>query len=326
MSRPLRSRLSARVAVLALAIGLTPPLPAGAEDAWPSRPIMIINPYAPGSSMDVLARAIGVELTRQWNQPVAVTSRAGASGVIGMTALMGAAPDGYTLAFTPLVPVVVQPHLNKDSKVNPDTVQPVCGVTENILGIAVAGRSPYRTLEDLVEAGRKRPLNYGSPGPNSAPFLGADELARHVKATFTHVPYKGDAASIVDLQGGTLDFVAIVAASAAPFQASGAVRLLAVMSNRRHPGYPDAPTLVEAGYPITQLSYAGVFAPKGLAPALLDRLDEACAKATASASFRQTAANANQVIVHQPRAAFEKQVASEYRRQGAALKAIGAVQ
>ena len=98
---------------------------AGAQDKYPARPITIINPYAAGSSMEIMARAVGDQFTRAWGQGVVVTSRDGASGVVGMTVLMQAAPDGYTLAFTPMVPVVVQPHLNRDSRVNPDTVQPV---------------------------------------------------------------------------------------------------------------------------------------------------------------------------------------------------------
>ncbi len=296
-----------------------------AQEKYPARPITIINPYAPGSSMDIMARAIGRQFQEAWGQPVVVNSIAGASGVVGMTALMRATPDGHTLAFTPLVPVVVQPHLNKDSKVNPDTVEAVCGITENILGILVAANSPLRTVADLVAATRTKPLSFGSPGPNSAPFLGVDELARKQKVSFVHVPYKGDAASLVDLQAGQLDFAAIVAASAGPIVASGKGRLLAVMSNRRHPGYPDVPTLVEAGFDVTQLSYAGLFAPKGLPERVRQQLDEACTRLVAAPSFREVAVQAQQVIAHQPQSAFDRKVREEFQRQGAALKAAGAL-
>jgi len=296
-----------------------------AQEKYPARPITIINPYAPGSSMDIMARAIGRQFQEAWGQPVVVNSIAGASGVVGMTALMRATPDGHTLAFTPLVPVVVQPHLNKDSKVNPDTVEAVCGITENILGIVVAANSPLRTVADLVAATRTKPLSFGSPGPNSAPFLGVDELARKQKVSFVHVPYKGDAASLVDLQAGQLDFAAIVAASAGPIVASGKGRLLAVMSNRRHPGYPDVPTLVEAGFDVTQLSYAGLFAPKGLPERVRQQLDEACTRLVAAPSFREVAVQAQQVIAHQPQSAFDRKVREEFQRQGAALKAAGAL-
>ena len=298
---------------------------AGAQDKYPARPITIINPYAAGSSMEIMARAVGDQFTRAWGQGVVVTSRDGASGVVGMTVLMQAAPDGYTLAFTPMVPVVVQPHLNRDSRVNPDTVQPVCGVTENILGIAVRAESPLKNMADLLAATRVKPLAFGSPGPNSGPFLGIDEIGRKQKTEFVHVPYKGDAASLTDTLGGRLDFSAIVAASAAAFVNAGRVRMLAVMSTKRHPGYPDTPTLIEAGLDVSQLSYAGLFAPKGLPEPVLRALDEACAVAVSSDAFKQAALKTNQVVEHQPRAAWERKVREEYQRQGAALKAAGAL-
>ena len=298
---------------------------ASAQEKYPSRPITIINPYAAGSSMEIMARAVGDQFTRAWGQGVVVTSRDGASGVVGMTVMMQAAPDGYTLAFTPMVPVVVQPHLNRDSRVNPDTVQPVCGVTENILGIAVRTESPLKNMADLLAATRVKPLAFGSPGPNSGPFLGIDEIGRKQKAEFVHVPYKGDAASLTDTIGGRLDFSAIVAASAAAFVNAGRMRMLAVMSTKRHPGYPDTPTLIEAGFDVSQLSYAGLFAPKGLPEPVLRALDEACAVAVNSDAFKQAALKTNQVIEHQPRAAWERKVRDEYQRQGAALKAAGAL-
>jgi len=298
---------------------------AGAQDKYPTRPITIVNPYAAGSSMDIMARAVADQFTRTWGQGVVVTSRDGASGVVGMTAMMLAAPDGYTLAFSPMVPVVVQPHLNRDSRVNPDTVQPVCGVTENILGIAVRTESPLKNMADLLAATRVKPLAFGSPGPNSGPFLAIDEIARKQKTEFVHVPYKGDAPSLTDTLSGRLDFSAIVAASAASFVKADRMRMLAVMSTKRHPGYPDTPTLIEAGLDTTQLSYAGLFAPKGLPEPVLRALDEACAVAVSSDAFKQAASNTNQVIEYQPRAAWERKVHEEFKRQGAALKAAGAL-
>ena len=189
---------------------------ARADETFPSRPLTIINPWAAGSSTDVMARALAEEMHKQLGQSVVVMPREGGSGVIGMNALAQSASDGLTMAFTPMTPITIQPNYVKGLKLNPDAVQPLCGVTENILGVSVRADSPYRTVRELVAAAKEKPLSYGSPGPNSAPFLAMDQLERDQKLKLTHVPYKGDAGSLQELLAGRLDFVSSIAASAAP--------------------------------------------------------------------------------------------------------------
>ena len=118
--------------------------------AYPDRPVTIINPYATGSSTDAAARALAEAFTRDFGQNFVVTSQSGASGVVGMRALMAAAADGHTLAYSPLVPLAFQPHLVRNTGLGPNAVAPVCNVTENILGVMVKADSPWRTLPDMV--------------------------------------------------------------------------------------------------------------------------------------------------------------------------------
>ena len=146
-------------------------------------------------------------------------------------------------SFTPMTPITVQPHYVKGLKLGPDSVQPLCGVTENILGVSVRADSPFKTIGELVAAAKKGSLSYGSPGPNSAPFLAMDQLERDQGLKLVHVPYKGDAGSIQELLAGRLDFASSIAASAAPQIRAGKLRLLAVASERRHPAFPEVPTL-----------------------------------------------------------------------------------
>lgn len=298
---------------------------AWAQDGFPARALTIINPWAAGSSTDLMARTLAEQFQKQWGQGVVVVSREGGSGVIGMTALSQAPADGLTLAFTPMTPITVQPHYVKGLKLRPDTVQPLCGVTENILGVSVRSDSPFKTIGDLIAAARSQPLNYGSPGPNSAPFLAIDQLTRDQKLDLVHIPYKGDAASIQELLAGRLDFVSSIAASAAPQIQAGKLRLLAVASARRHPAYPEVPTFKELGLPVLEESFAGLFVPRGVPEPILEKLDAACARAAASDAVREAAARGNQVVAYQPRAAWERRIDEQFRKQGEAFRRTGAV-
>lgn len=299
-----------------------------AADAYPSRPVMLINPYAAGSTLDLMARALASQFKDMLGQPFVVINRAGGSGVVGITTLVNAAPDGLTLAYTPLTPLTIQPHMLglAPTKLGPDAVEPICGVTENILGIAVRKDSPYQSIADLMNRARSgTPLAYGSPGPNSGPSLGVEDLARNQKIALTHVPFQGDAPSLQELIAGRLDFAAIVVASGAPFVKSGTLRLLAVMSDGRHPDYPSVATLKEQGFPVRQLSYTGVFAPKGVAPAVIAALDRACEKALRSDELRNMAARSEQVLRYVPHAEMAKSLAQQYQEQGESLRASGAI-
>jgi tripartite-type tricarboxylate transporter receptor subunit TctC len=282
----------------------------------------IINPYSGGSN-ELMSRTLAEQFRQEFNMNVIVENREGGSGVVGVKALVRAAPDGRNLVFTPLTPIVVQPHLIKNLGLMPADVQPVCGVTENILGVAVVEDSPFRSVQDLVATARKRSVSFGSPGPNSMPFLGVNELAHKNRIELNHIPYKGDAPSLQDLIGGRLDFSAIVAASGAGLIEGRKVRLLAVMSEQRHPGYPSVPTLKEAGFDVVRNSFAGLFAPKGVSEQQLARLDAACGTATKSAAVRQAAERSHLVVVYRDRASWTRMVNDEYQRSGDALREFG---
>jgi tripartite-type tricarboxylate transporter receptor subunit TctC len=267
---------------------------AAAQEPFPSRPLTLINPWAAGSSTDVMARTLAEEFRKQLGQSVVVVSRDGGSGVIGMNVLAQAPADGLTLAFTPMTPITVQPHYVKGLKLGPDSVQPLCGVTENILGVSVRADSPFKTIGELVAAAKKGSLSYGSPGPNSAPFLAMDQLERDQGLRLVHVPYKGDAGSIQEL--------------------------LAVASERRHPAFPEVPTFRELGMAVQEESFAGLFVPRGVPEAVLGRLDAACAAAARSDAVRQAAQRGDQVVFHQDRRQWERRIHDEFRKQGAAAE------
>ena len=301
-----------------------------AQDASSTRPITIISPYAAGSSTDQMARALADQLQKTLSQTVVVLGREGGSGVIGLTALSQSPPDGLTLAFSPMTPVTVQPHYLKTVKLSPQAVQPLCGVTENILGIAVRSDSPIKSMDDLITAVSTKQLNYGSPGPNSAPFLVVDQLTRALaekgrKPDLVHAPFKGDVPAIQELLAGRLDFVTIIAASASQFTQDNRLRLVAVASSRRHPSYPNVPTFKESGLPVLEEGFAGLFLPRGVPAPVMARLEAACATAASSEGIRESANRTNQIVVYQPRAVWEKRIQDEFRKQGEAFHRIGGI-
>lgn len=315
--------MSPRRTALAAALAALLALPAAAQGWRPDRGMTIINPYATGSSTDAVARAFAEAFGATFGQTVVVTSQSGASGVVGMRALAAAAPDGHTLAYSPLVPLAVQPHLVRNTGLGPDAVAPVCNVTENILGVMVAATSPVRDLPGLVAEARRRPLNYGSPGPNSAPFLGVHRLQAAAGGQFTHIPFRGDQASLTEVIAGRLDFSAIVVASGVPMARAGQTRLIGVFSERRHPAFPDVPTAREQGIDAVQPSYAALFAPRGTPDAALDRLQEACRAAMQTEGFRRIAENWGVVPDWRSRADLATRLRGEYEEIGRMLRELG---
>ncbi len=310
-----RRLLSALLATLVL--GSAPAL------AWPERTITIINPYATGSSTDATARALAESLHSQLGQTVVVISRDGGSGVVGMRAMVQSAPDGYTLGYSPLVPLVVQPHLIRNTGLGPDAVAPVCNVTENILGVMVRADSPIRDLAGLIAAAKEKPLSFGSPGPNSAPFLGVHRMQVAAGGQYTHIPFRGDGASLTEVLAGRLDFASIVVASGVPMARSGQTRLIAVFSERRHPAFPDVPTAREQGIDALQPSYAALFAPRGTPEPVLSRLEAACRTAMEAEGFARIASHWGLVPDFQPRAALAERLSREYEATGRVLRELG---
>ena len=312
----------AAIAALATLVPAAAPRPAAAAD-FPNRPITLVLPYAPGSAADAYGRALGEHFTRVLGQPVVVTNRDGGSGVVGMRYVATSPPDGHTLGLTPMTAIVVQPYMVRNSGTAPENFAPVCGTNENILGVFVRPDSPVRDLPGLVAEGRRRPLSFGSAGPNSLPQLAVWRVQKATRVEFTHVPYRGDPPHLNDLMGGRLDFSAGVVASGSELVDSGRLRLIAVFSAVRHPDYPNVPTAREQGIDALQLSPVGLYAPAATPPAVLDKLEEACRTGLEDPTFRRVAAQTRVVVRWTNRADFTRVIAAEYAAYGPILRELG---
>jgi tripartite-type tricarboxylate transporter receptor subunit TctC len=263
-------------------------LPAGLAQAqqapFPTRPITLIVPFAPGGATDIVARLVATRIGEDLGQTLVIDNRTGGAGNIGTAAAARAAPDGYTLVLATTSQLINQ-FLSKSPPFNLFTdLVPVALVADAPEVIAISSKLGVATLAEFARAARADAagFNYGSPGTGSVPHLGGEVLGRAMKAKVTHVPFRGSADAAKDVAAGNIQFTLATQATVAPFVESNLIKIIAVAAPRRLRTLPDVPTTAEAGYPGVELSnWFGVMAPPGMSPQLVALLNRAFNKALA---------------------------------------------
>jgi tripartite-type tricarboxylate transporter receptor subunit TctC len=259
------------MALLALASA-----PVHAQD-YPSRPIRILVPYAPGGISDIAARLLGGKLTEAWGQQVIVENKPGGNGFIAVTDAVRAAPDGYTLLMATAGDVAINPTLFKDVPYDVDRdLAPVSAVSDAPVVLAANGDSPYKSVADVLATAKAEPgtLNVCSPGYGTINQLVLEWMALNTGTHFVHVPYKGGAPAAQALVAGDVPLGMLASSSVAPHVPSGHIRVLAVTSSVRSPLNPQWPTLAEAGAGAVNASnWTALLAPKGTPQAIIDKLN-----------------------------------------------------
>ena len=215
---------------------------------FPSQPIRVVVPFPAGGGTDILMRIIQDKYAARLGQPVVVDNRPGASGNIGSGAVAKSAPDGYTLLVQGTI-VGVYPTVFASLPYDPfKDFFYVGGVAESPAVIVVNPNSKLKTIADLIEEGKKRPLNFASAGVGAPQHLATERLARINKTQLTHVPYKGSATAVSDLLAGVLDFGSLSLSSVLTLVQEGRLRAIAVASDQRTKMLPDVPTIKETGF------------------------------------------------------------------------------
>ena len=282
---PITCRRAAATALLrALAWPLLLALPAGAAQAqaWPSKPIRIVVPFAAGGPSDLLPRLLGPKLSEALGQPVVVENRPGASGNLGMELVAKAAPDGHTFVIGPNGNVVVNPNLY--AKLPYDVNRDFAPVTlvasvQNVLVVSPSAKAA--TVADLIAQGKAKPgaLSYGSPGNGSQAHMAAEYLKLLAGIYAVHIPYNGVGAALNDVIGGRIDFMFAQTSAAMPQVKAGKLRALAFASKERLAIDPSLPTVAETLPGFEAVSWYGLLAPAGTPPAIVQRLQQEVAKA-----------------------------------------------
>ncbi|MFM9885000.1 MAG: Bug family tripartite tricarboxylate transporter substrate binding protein [Burkholderiales bacterium] len=251
--------------------------------AYPTKPIRLVVPYAPGGASDTFARPIAQKLSEALSQPVVVDNRPGAGSIIGTDIVAKAAPDGYTLLVT-FASHYLLPFFSKN--VSFDTVKdftPIGAAALTPMVLVTHPSLPVTTVRDLLEYGKKNPgkLSYAIAGSGSNQHL-AGELLRIVgKIDLQVVPYKGGGPAVNDLVGGQVPMGILVLSTVYPHVKSGRLRALSVMETRRARNAPEIPTMAESGLPefVVPDTWIGMLGPAGLPRAIVDRINAELVKA-----------------------------------------------
>ncbi len=308
--RLLASLLGAAFAVLA-------PF-AAAQPAWPSKPLHVIVGYSPGGAVDLIARALGQQLSVALGQPVVIDNKPGAGTNIASRALIDSAPDGYTLMLAANA-VAANPTLYQPPPFDPlrdMTAVALVGRVPVVIAAGMGANAPT-SIAQLVERSKAKAgaVDYGSPGNGSTPHLAVALFERAAGISLTHVPYKGGTPAINDVLAGHLQTVAVNALEVQPHVKAGKLKVLAVLAPARTPIFPDVPSIAESGFPGFEASvWYGLVGPAGLPAPVVARLHAEVQKALAAPELRDRLAGAGGEVLPGPQDAFGKLLASEKAR------------
>jgi len=318
----MRHRIAAvLVCLLAAAPGIA------AAQAWPSRPVKIIVPFAAGGPADIYARAVGEKLQEALGQPFVVEDRPGGGAVIGTDAVAKSAPDGYTLLMMSNTHTVNESLLrNKPYELLRDLV-PVAPVNYSDLVMVVHPSVPARTLAEFLALARAKPgsLNYASSGPGT-PYHMAGELFKAMAGVdIVHVPYKGSSGARTDILGGQVQMMFDAITTMAPQVQAGKLRALGTSGKARSGVLPDVPTVSEAGVPgYEAVIWLGIMAPAGTPRAIVERLNNEIARVTGSPQMREAWAKQGALAMSMDPDAFARFIRGDIEKWARIVKISGA--
>ena len=317
---------SRRMALATLAALAAAPMTAAAQ-AWPAKPIRIVVAYPAGGVSDVVARALGEKLSAQLGTPVVVENKAGASGAIGMDMVAKAAPDGYTLGFSSISPLALNPHLGKSPFDPVRDIAPVASVMYSpvlLLGTAI---NPAKDFRQLLANAKAKPgeVRWATAGLASLGHIMLEQIMHQAQVQITHVPYKGGGQQLNDALSAQFE---VLSTNAGPtvmqHMKAGKLRALAVGAPSRLDSLPDVPTLAELGLPAANTaSLFGIFAPAHTPAPVLERLNAEIKKALALPDIRTNLEGTDNVPTGGSAAGFARQIAQESDSNARIIRAAG---
>lgn len=296
--------------------------------AYPTRPIRFIVPFAPGGSTDTLARTLSIKLGEALGQQVVVDNRAGGNGNIGTDLVAHAAPDGYTILLGYIANLAIGPSLY--AKLPYDSVRDFAPIT--LLAVApnilvVHPSVPVKNFQEFIAYAKANPakINFASAAVASPGHLSGELLNLAAGIHMQHVPYKGSGQAVVDLVGGQVQVMVSGMSSVMPHIKAGRLRPLAVTGARRSPAVPDLPTIAESGFPkFEAIAWYGVLAPAGTPPAIVTRLHDEIIRALKMPDVRERLEYVGFEIVGGTPAAFGAYIKAEITKWAPVVKASGA--
>ena len=315
-SKPVRCLLLLAACLAQPALGAD-----GAKD-YPSRPVRLIVPQAPGSASDTVARIIAAELTTRLKQQFVVDNRPGGALLLGLDITSKSSPDGYTIGYAMIGALAISPNVVTRPPLNVlKDLQPISQTTTGQMLLATSPSSPFKTVKEVIAFAKQNPdkLNYASSGTGTPGHVGFELFKYMSGSVITHVPYKGGAAGIQDLIAGRVQLMLESTNSITPFAKAGRVRGLAVSGPKRSEALPDIPTMVEAGvagYEAT--TWTGIVAPVGMPRAIVQKLNAEINQMAASPAFREKV----MAIGSEPMSGTPEQFSEFIRKESAKWAAV----
>lgn len=258
------------------------PMTSALAQAWPTKAVRIVVPFAAGGPADALARFIAVKMSAELGQPVVIDNKGGAGGVLGANEVIRST-DGYSLLFVSTGAMVIVPAMTPNPNYNPERDLVAIGQAVNTPSVAVvSSKSNFNKLSELVAYAKANPgkLNFASAGSGTSTQLGAELLKRDAGIFMTHIPYRGAAPATTDLIGGTADVMFADVPAVISFIRAGQLKALALAAPARSTALPDVPTTAEAGFKtVISGTWYGLMGPAKTPPEVVSRVNSALNKA-----------------------------------------------
>jgi putative tricarboxylic transport membrane protein len=304
------------------------PAPAQAP-GYPSRPVTIIVPLAPGTGMDMLVRLYGEQLAQVLGKPVVVENKPGASLMLGTAAVAAAPPDGHTLGISTVTPIVVNPVLYKKISYDPDKdLAPVFFYVKSPFVLVVNPALPINSVPELIKYAKESasPLSYSTPGAGSSQHLSMEFMAQRFGLELTHVPYRNSPQSITDIAAGHVSVGFAEAGASLPLIREGKLRALATSSSTRLPTLPEVPPFGEAaGAPdFEAVSWHILFAPAATPKEIVDRLHQEMRRIMSAPDMKKRAADIGLLPLDSPPVeGIRSYIKSEQEKWGTLVRKLG---
>jgi tripartite-type tricarboxylate transporter receptor subunit TctC len=299
----------------------------GVEDPakFPTKPITFVVPWAPGGGGDLTCRRMADAVSKTLGQAILPVNKPGGGGVIGMTSMLSADPDGYTICHVSHSTAVIIPHVRSVSYNTKQDFSWIMAYAEFQFTFSVLADSPYKTLRDLIEDARKNPgkLSYTTGGPLTSQHIFLEYVFSTEKVKLNHVPVGGGIESATQLLGGHVS--AALSDMMVPHIKAGKARPLAILGGQRISDFPDVPTFYELGYKLEFPLWMGLMAPKGVHPQILRKFSDAFKKAYDEPSFQQYLTSLYFRPFFRDSESFRAMVYRDFDASGQLIKQLGLV-
>jgi tripartite-type tricarboxylate transporter receptor subunit TctC len=301
------------------------------QDAYPTRPVTLVNPFPPGGAVDVVGRPFAAVLEPLLKQPVVIETKAGAAGAVGGQFVANAKPDGYTL-LAHIVSISgfaeVDKLFGRPPKFTRADFIPIARLTEGPMVIVVNDKQPYKNLKELVDDAKKRPngIIFSSSGLYGALHLPTALFMKAAGIQMRHLPTAGGGPALTAILGNNSQVLVSSIAAASGHMKAGKLRALASFSAKRPASAPDVPTLKELGYDVEFSLWVGLFAPKGTPQPVVQRLRAETKKAVSAEQFRTAIKNIGDEVAYLDAPDFAKFWDADAKRVEAAVQSIGKVE